>query len=370
VTLDRYQFRLLLTQLAVITVHMVFLAAIPLHLYNLGNSEFSIGIIVGAYAFGSIILRMLLFSKFSEVLSRSLRPYVTLLCITSLLTPVVPEIGFVILRIVHGFSLAAIGTIVLSYSYLHFTGTSSRAMVGYIGACTGIAVIVGPVLGIEILKSFGFRYIGISVAILLFGVVFLTPKKPKSVKELKIENSRRPFTILSIWVVMVFVLGLVLGGLEAFLPVELKDLESFSLSIAFVIFGCTLVVGRILGGTTGISFVRLVFPPSISACALIPLLWNNPLLIYIGIAFFGISFGIINTKVEIQALEQNQSDMTRSSASVSLVNDLGIGIGAVISGAIVGLYSDLFVPFLILTVLIVPISLLVRRPPIKTITSE
>ncbi len=337
---------------------------LPLYVRSLGGDPVEIGLVVGSFSLGVLVVRPWVGHALD---SRGRRP---LLLLGSLLVAVMSPLyiwltalGLLIaVRVVHGIGLSA------------FTGASTTLVtdlsppdrrtefLGYLSTSSILAFALGPLVGIEIAERWGYPTLfavisACALASLACGAGISRP--PRHRQRSSRADYRRAILRRDVLVPTATLLLVTLahGGLFAFIPILLVERLPFNFGLFFLAYaGASLVVRLVIG-----RIARLWGDG--------PLVWAGLALYALGLALapfvhdtvsmivpavlLGVGFGAYQPAV-YGIVANAASDRTRGMVlSVFLAAfDTGMSLGGLVSGPIVAVYG---IPRLILGLAAVPL---------------
>lgn len=338
---------------------------LPLYVRSLGGDPVEIGLVVGSFSLGVLVVRPWVGHALD---SRGRRP---LLLLGSLLVAAMSPLyiwltalGLLIaVRVIHGVGLSA------------FTGASTTLVtdlapprrrtefLGYLSTSSILAFALGPLIGIEIAQRWGYPTLfaaitACALASLACGAGISRP--PRHIERSTRADYRRAIVRRDVLVPTATLLLVTLahGGLFAFIPILLEERLEFNFGLFFLAYaGASLVVRLVIG-----RIARLWGDG--------PLVWAGLVLYALGLALapfandtmsmiapavlLGVGFGAYQPAV-YGIVANAATDRTRGMVlSVFLAAfDTGMSLGGLVSGPIVAAYG---IPTLILGLAVVPLA--------------
>lgn len=338
---------------------------LPLYVRSLGGSPVQIGLVVGAFSIGVLIVRPW---AGHAVDSRGRRP---ILLLGSLLvaamsplyiwfTGLVAMIG---VRIMHGIGLSAFtsGSTTL-VTDLAPPGRRTEFL-GYVSTAGILAFAMGPLAGIEIVERWGYRPLFLVVtACALFSFACGTrlsrwprPSTRTSRADYRKALLRRDVLIPTTTLLMV---TLAHGGLFTFAPLLLENRLAFDFGLFFVAYALAslvirLAVGRIarLWGDGPLVWAGLATYGA--GMAFVPFI-HDTLSMIIPAVLLGVGFSAYQPAV-YGIVANAASDRTRGMVlSMFLAAfDAGMSLGGLVSGPVVASYG---IPALLLGLSVIPLA--------------
>jgi predicted MFS family arabinose efflux permease len=320
---------------------------LPLYVRDLGGSPVDVGLIVGVFSFGVLVVRpvvgRLLDTRGRRVvlilggaLAAAMAPLYLWLTAVALLVAV---------RVIHGVGLSAFtgGWVTLATD---LSPPERRTeFMGYLSAGTTLAFAVGAPVGIEIANRFGYTALfwtvaGTAVASAVLAAALREPKRLSTVAQpahYRAAISRRQVVVPSATLLLT---TLTVGAVFAFLPILLEQRRPGDFSLFFIVHAITSVV------------VRVVIARVARTVGDRPMVWSGLLIHALGIAslpliqgrasmvgaavLFGMGFAILWPA--LYGLVAN--DVSEGARGMVLnfflaAFDLGMGLGGLVSGPIV-----------------------------------
>lgn len=338
---------------------------LPLYVRSLGGDPVQIGIVVGSFSIGVLIVRPWVGHA---VDSRGRRP--TLLMGGLLVAAMSPLYiwltalaALIAVRIFHGIGLSAFtsGSTTL-VADLSPPGRRTEFL-GYLSTAGILAFALGPLAGIEIVERWGFRALFLAVtacalAALACGAGLSSrPRPPARTSRADYRKAlvRRDVLVPTATLLMV---TLAHGGLFAFVPILLEDRLSFDFGLFFVAYAAAslvirLVVGRIarLWGDGPLVWAGLALYAA--GLALVPLV-HDRLSMVLPAVLLGVGFGAYQPAV-YGIVANAASDRTRGMVlSMFLAAfDAGMSLGGLVSGPVVASHG---IPTLLHGLSVVPLA--------------
>jgi predicted MFS family arabinose efflux permease len=320
---------------------------LPLYVRDLGGSPVDVGLIVGVFSFGVLVVRpvvgRLLDTRGRRVvlilggaLAAAMAPLYLWLTAVALLVAV---------RVIHGVGLSAFtgGWVTLATD---LSPPERRTeFMGYLSAGTTLAFAVGAPVGIEIANRFGYTALfwtvaGTAVASAVLAAALREPKRLSTVAQpahYRAAISRRQVVVPSATLLLT---TLTVGAVFAFLPILLEQRRPGDFSLFFIVHAITSVV------------VRVVIARVARTVGDRPMVWSGLLIHALGIAslpliqgrasmigaavLFGMGFAILWPALYGLVANDVSEDARGMVLNFFLAAfDLGMGLGGLVSGPIV-----------------------------------
>lgn len=320
---------------------------LPLYVRDLGGSPVDVGLVVGVFSFGVLVVRPVV----GRLLDTRGRRMMLILgaALAAVMAPLYLWLTAVALlvavRIIHGVGLSAFtGGWVTLVTDLSPPERRTEFM-GYLSAATTLAFAVGAPVGIEIANRFGYPALFWTVAATAVASAALAAalREPERVSELsqpghyRAAIARRQVVVPTATLLLA---TMTVGAVFAFLPILLEQRRPGDFSLFFVVHAITSVV------------VRVVMARVARTVGDRPMVWGGLVLHGLGIAslpliqgrasmlgaavLFGIGFAILWPAL-YGLVANDVSERARGMVLSFLLAafDLGMGLGGLVSGPIV-----------------------------------
>jgi predicted MFS family arabinose efflux permease len=320
---------------------------LPLYVRDLGGSPVDVGLIVGVFSFGVLVVRpvvgRLLDTRGRRVvlilggaLAAAMAPLYLWLTAVALLVAV---------RVIHGVGLSAFtgGWVTLATD---LSPPERRTeFMGYLSAATTLAFAIGAPVGIEIANRFGYAALfwtvaGTAVASAVLAAALREPERSSTVAQpgyYRTAIARRQIVVPTATLLLT---TLTVGSVFAFLPILLEQRRPGDFSLFFVVHAITSVVVRVViarvarsVGDRPMVWVGLVIHAL--GIASLPLIQGRASMLGAAV-LFGMGFAIL-----WPALYGLVANDVSAAARGMVLNfflaafDLGMGLGGLVSGPIV-----------------------------------
>ena len=319
---------------------------LPDHLTALGGADYK-GYIIALFTLTAGISRP--FSgKLTDAIGRvPIMVFGSLVCVVcSAFYPFMTTVfGFLLLRLVHGFSTGFKPTATSAYVADIVTMERRGEAMSALGISSSIGFSIGPALGTRITEGFGFTSLCIvsSISALLSVIILaknmnetLVNKQPFSFKILKInryeiyEPKAMPTFIVQI------LCSFASGACLTVIPDFTKHIGLTDKSLFFIISTITSLVVRLLAAKSSDKHGRIVVL-QVSAFTIMVsmflLAWfQTPNFFYLASAIFGIGWGLGTPTLSAWAVDLvAPENRGRGLATMFIALEAGIGIGAWLS---------------------------------------
>ncbi len=249
---------------------------------------------------------------------------------------------FLIVRIFQGIGLAFFST--ASYTLIaNITSETHRGqIISYYSLSANFAFAIAPYFGLLFINEFSFTFLFLFCVGLSLCTSFLAIRLKKR-EDLPIrDQSEKKEPLLSHEALpaafMVFLLHVIWGSLNAFFPLYALKQGISNPGFFFAILAITLNLGRVLGGKLLDFYDRkklVLFSHMVTIVSLIILTFSQTLLMFIGVAIMlGMGLALLFPSFIIYAIENSGSARGPAMGTLMTFNDLGVGIGPMIMGAI------------------------------------
>ncbi|PYI56129.1 MFS transporter [Paenibacillus flagellatus] len=330
-----------------LTVSMLFLftslylllPTMPLLVTQLGGTESQVGLAAGVFTLAAVVFRPIVGGLLDRYGRQAFIVWGLLLFGLSMIAYdwIAGIAALMALRVLHGaswaFSTTAVGT---SITDVIPTGRRGEGM-GWYGLAMTMAMAVGPMLGIWVVRneSFGGLFLlaaGLCAVSLLLASVAKAPYRPKpsSGRIALFEKSTLPAASA------IFFLAFVYGGITTFVPLFAESID-VNPGTFFLAYAVTLTAARPLAGKLsdryGAAFV-VVPALAVTIGSLIVLSLADGLAgVVVSAVLYGLGFG--SAQPALQAINLGLADPDRrgvATASYMTAFDLGIGLGSIALG--------------------------------------
>lgn len=352
---------------------------LPAYLTSLGGEEYK-GLIISLFAITAMVSRP--FSgKLADTIGRvpvmMLGSIVCLLC--SFVYPVLSSVsGFLLLRFVHGFSTGFTPTGQTAYISDIIPLERRGEAMGLLGTAGAVGMASGPAIGGMLANQFNLDVMFycssafglISVLIILSMKETVADRQKFSVRHLKVERSDLfeprvwvPCLVMALCAYSYGAVFTVMPDFGEYLGIRNKGLLFTYLTVA------SLLV-RLLGGKASDLYgrqavLRISTVVMVAAMVIIALSTTAPQLIA-GVALYGFAQGVTSPTLLAWATDLSPSSRKgRGVASLYILMEFGIGMGAFLSGMIYGNQTGHFDTTFIVCALLAGLAflfLMVLRP--------
>jgi len=345
---------------------------LPLFGRKLGLTPAQIGIFVGAIMFAALLTRLFV-PWFSGKFSKKVLLVVGILLylLASVGYPLLGSFGLlVLLRLFNGLGHGITTTYFATSAAAELPANKIGEGMGYFGIGTMVTASLAPLLALAIVQKFSFTAFFLSCIGILFAAMLAIlgtsqPKQPVIHTAKKAPIFDRQFIPQCS---LVFILGVLMSGVMTFTPIyaQLKQLTAISWFF-FVAAVAGVVIRPIVGRSFDQRGPRLVLLISTVlltvGMVMIAFIDRNWLLVVAGI-FYGVADGAIYPTLQAWVFKVTSVE-NRDTATGMFLNsyDLGMGLGAVVLGALVeGIqYQGMFLVLAVVGLIYIGLSLGLSR---------
>ena len=326
------------------------------YLTSLGGADYK-GLIISLFTLTALISRP--FSgKLADTIGRvPIMFFGTAVCIIcSFLYPILTSVaGFLLLRLVHGFSTGFTPTGLTAYLSDVIPAEKRGEAMGILGTAGSIGMAAGPALGGEIANQFSLdalfytsSFFAIASVAILFNVKeTLTAKKKFTLAALKLEKHDllEPRVIIPciIMLLVCYAYGAIftiLPDFGLFIGIKNKGVPFTYLTIASL--AVRLIAGKLSDKIGRVAVLRV--STFLVAVGMLTIgLAENAFIALVGITIYGMAHGMTSPTLFAWATDLSLNQFKgRGIASLYIFMEAGIGIGALASGFIYGNNSNNF----------------------------
>jgi len=326
------------------SVSYLLIPTIPIYLSTFQAKGGEIGFLVGILSVCSLIPRPFVGRALQKIPERTFMMSGAIVYIFAsiayLLAP--PFWPFLIVRIFQGIGLAFFST--ASYTLIaNITSEAHRGqIISYYSLSANFAFAIAPYFGMLFINQFSFTFLFLSCAglSLCTSLIATRLKKPEGIPIRDQPEKKEPLFSLGALpaAFMVFLLHVIWGSLNAFFPLYALKQGISNPGFFFAILAITLNLGRVLCGKLLDFYDRkklVLFCHMVTIVSLIILTFSHTLMMFIGVAIIlGMGLALLFPSFIVYAIENSGSARGPAMGTLMAFNDLGIGIGPMIMGAI------------------------------------
>ncbi|MDO8726656.1 MAG: MFS transporter [Candidatus Methanoperedens sp.] len=332
----------ILTSLSTFTLFTSFyflLITLPFYIQKLGGSESEIGYIIGVFTISAVFLRPFIGREVDKHGRKKLlvAGMVVFLISMMLYNYTTDVTSLLLLRILHGIGWGA-ATTAASTLIADIAPPARRGeAMGIFGMSSNVAMAIGPVLSMILLKEYDFPVLfSVCAAIALISLLLVLPISEKIVIRPKTPLFSKEALFPS---VLMFTISLTYGSIVSFLPLFQEKQGVSNAGIFFSVFAITLILVRALAGKlSDIKGRKFVIVPGmiIISLGLFFVATASSLTTFLVAALlYGLGFGLFHPTL-MALLVDRVSPQGRGAAmgTFTAAFDLGIGVGSIIMGIV------------------------------------
>lgn len=333
-----------LSNLFVFITHYYLLSTLPLVVTDVffGNRG-HVGYVFGLFSLAGVVIRPVGGFLLDTVGRRSVA-WISMACLFLAIVSynwVTSLLLLVVLRCIHGVcwgvSTTALATLATDAIPLKKRGEG----IGYYGLSMSIAMFIGPIAGLAVLRQYGYSAMFLTVAGCAGAALLcLAALRKQAGYQVPAEKQKGLLeTKVSSYAWVVFFLSLIYSGILSFIVLLAKEINITNAGLYFLANALTVVVSRPYAGklldregpvrimcvgflTLFVTFVCLYFA-------------QDYLLFILSALLLGVGFGIIHSTSI--ALAINQVEPSRrgvANATILTAFDLGFGVGSIVLGVL------------------------------------
>ncbi|MEW9701674.1 MFS transporter [Paenibacillus sp. SI8] len=321
---------------------------------NFHAGDLTVSLVTSVFALSAIATRFL-----TAVLIRKVQRKVILyigLLVAAIVTGLyvwADSVGsLLVMRVGYGIGFGMASTIIPTLVSQIIPGRRMGEGIGYFGLSTSLAMSMGPMIGLNVMKQFGFStltVIGSFTLLIIFPLLLLTrsipPEPRKEVSSVKTDGKQPSFSAKLIAPALLNVLlSVTYSGLLSFIALFGEAVHIEQVGLFFMFNAITIIMIRPISGKLfdKKGHGAVLIPAAISVVASMIILsfaTSMPMLI-LSALLYGLGFGAIQPTIQawmLRSTPQEQHGMANSMFYNS--TDLGVALGALLLGAISSLYG-------------------------------
>jgi len=331
------------------TNEALLLPTLPIHLSTVGYNNTQIGIILGAFALGVLIVRPLSGALTDEKGRKvSLVIGVMFFFATPILYLVSTHFLYLIaIRFFHGLGLSFYTTAFPAYITDASDSHNRGEILGHMATATTLAFTLGPLVGTTILNSYGFKALivlcTITGLINLAVILRISELHKKTEKKLKLPYRTIVYkrsVLVSSFIQLIN--AVIFGGVMTFLPLLLMDIDGVNVGIFFLVESVVIIACRFMAAEMSDKYGRgpvFFYSFLIILCAVFLISEINTLQILIATAaLFGMGSSLCSPT--LSAFIADDSDPSARGTVFSFFYG-AFDAGVIMAGAVLGLIADL-----------------------------
>ena len=334
---------------------------LPSFLTSLNGGEHA-GLIISLFALTAMISRPFSGKLADNVGRMPVIIFGGLVCmVCSFLYPILSTVfGFFVLRFVHGFSTGFTPTGQSAYVSDVIPADRRGEAMGWLGTTGTLGMAMGPAIGGWVSRDFGINTMfylssacGLGAAAIVFGMKETLPTRRKfHLSMLKVNKADlfEPRVILPC-----IVMGLAFYAYGAMLTLISDFGEHVGIEkreLLFTVFTISSLLIRLIAGRASDKYGRV---PVLVYCTVLVMISmmivavsETPTMLIVGIFLYGLGHGGVSPTLLAWATDLSEkTHRGRAIGSLYIFMELGIGVGAYMSGWLFGREtSDFFIPFI------------------------
>lgn len=315
------------------------LATLPVYVKRIGGSDSQVGLIIGVLAATALVTRPFV-GRASDRAGRKVLIVAgaVMLVASGVLYSFITSVTWLLaLRVLHGAGFAAFGTalmaLVADMSPAHRRGEA----IGYFGASTNLAMVVGPALGVLVMQRLGFPTLFLSVA--AAGIVTLGLSLAlRNVSRGQAAGGQARTALVersALFPSLVMCLtGITYASIVSFLPLFVEARNVGNAGLFFTVLGIVTMASR--GPIGRISDNRgrasVVIPGLLlAAMGLVLLAYTSSMAVFVIVSLvYGVGFAAVQPALIALAVDRVGPEARGAAmGTFSAATDLGIGLGAI-----------------------------------------
>ncbi|MGE6964270.1 MFS transporter [Bacillus thuringiensis] len=336
---------LFISNFCLFMIFEMLLAMLPIFISKNGGSDFQVGFITGIFMIASIFIRI-----FSEILLKNLKKSLIICMLICTYTTysyyfTIELVPTFIIRFLQGlgFGLATIVLATLTANILPKARLGEG--IGYFGTGESLAISIGPVIGIWIIQNYDFKILFLFCTCILSATtlltLFISPFNYICIKEKK-TGIYSYFFEKNIFIpcCLILLLGASLGCILSFISLYFEEqgipyVHWFLFTMAFVGGIIRLIIGHMFD--TKVAPIILMLSIFLCIIGILLLAGSQSIEIYLIAAFFyGVGSGTIFPILQTWCIHSVQKQRYKLAIAMFFnFFDLGMGLGAIIFGAMV-----------------------------------
>lgn len=339
---------------------------LPAYLASLGGAEYK-GLIISLFTITAMLSRPLsgkLSDKIGRVPVMVVGPVVCVLC--SAIYPLVSSVaGFLLLRLVHGFSTGFKPTGQTAYLSDIIPSDRRGEAMGLLGTAGSIGGAGGPAIGGPIAEAFGLdamfyfsSFLGLVSILILLGVKETLKQKHRfRIAMIKVERDDIFEPRVMVVCVVMALSAYAYGAIYTVMPDFGEFVGIKNKGLLFTYLTVSSLAVRLIGGKASDRWGRrpvLLFSLGVIAVAMVMIgLAETRLHLILGVTLYGLAQGMTSPTLLAWATDlSDENHKGRGVASVYMAMEFGIGVGAFVSGIVYSNNAEnFFITFLTCSIL-------------------
>lgn len=157
-------------------IHFLLITALPIFVgQKLGGTDSEVGLVIGLYMIGAVLIRPFVGRWMDAYDQKKILTMVTISFLLPLMCYAIMEnvTVFFLLRLVHGVTFGALTTATMTAVSTTLPRKRTGEGIGYFSMCMTLGIVIGPLLALTIIESFGFFVLFAVCDLLALAVVLL-----------------------------------------------------------------------------------------------------------------------------------------------------------------------------------------------------
>ncbi|ANY69520.1 MFS transporter [Paenibacillus sp. BIHB 4019] len=314
-------------------------------------SDVSVSLVTSVFAVSAILTRfMTAFVMKRMPRSAILYTGIVLAALFTALYIAADSVGsLLIMRVFYGIGFGIASTIIPTLVSQIIPAGRIGEGIGYFGLSTSIAMSIGPMIGLNILKQFGFEALSITgtAAILLIIPILLVfrplpPEPPRlNQEERKLASaSKPPFNFQLVFPALLnILLSITYSGILSFIALYGEKLAINQIGLFFLFNAVTIIIVRPISGKLFDSkgHAAVLIPGALCVIASLTVLsfTTSISLLIVSALLYGLGFGAVQPTIQAWMLRSSSPEQHGAVNSMFYnATDLGVATGAILLGAI------------------------------------
>ncbi|HLC23468.1 MAG TPA: MFS transporter [Dehalococcoidia bacterium] len=319
------------------------LATLPIYVTRIGGNDSDVGLVIGVFAATALVVRPFV-GRGSDSIGHKILMLsgAAVLAASGLLYILTRSVsGLLALRIFHGVGFAMFGTAAMAMiADISPAGRRGEA-IGYYGASTNLAMVIGPAVGVLLMQRLGFTILfaasaGLALISFLVSLTLSGPHGPRHKHPAKVRTSLIERSALFPSMVLVL-MAVTYAAILSFMPLLAEKRQIGNPGLFFTIMGVVILatrgpLGRISDrygrGMTivpgllcmGLGLATMAYTPSLAIFLVVSFMY--------GLGFAAVQPGLLALSVDRAGPQARGAAM----GTVGAAMDLGIGAGSFLWG--------------------------------------
>lgn len=356
---------------------------LPLFVEYIGGTPSQSGMIVGAFTFSALIIRLFSSSFAYFMKKKHLLMIGVFICAAAIgclaFSDSLP--AALLFRLMQGLGFGIASTYYATLAAEQLPISHLGEGLGYFGVGETIFISVGPMVGLLVLNQTGFSHLFLlEFAILFLSALLLlgfTPRAEPEMTRRKTEGKKTPVKLLEKRVLpqcfIILLVGITVSGVMSFLALYAKQQQLGSVMWFFFIAAISGIFVRVVSGKVfdrkGPMPILIASGFSLIIAMILIAYSGSQLLLNISSLFYGVAFGALFPAVQAWVISKVEPE-SRDAAVGSFLNffDLGIGGGSMFLGIVIELtsYRAMYLFLIVFIVAYMLLSIWLERRRSKT----